>query len=207
MTFGSSLRGAQRRSNLDRPKPPAARVALMRRGIETTARLLGPLLGCAALLVGAFALLTWWLARPWSRDYATYRFAPDTEIRLTIHGDFDNPAALYYEVRARGEVIIPPSFLGLEPEDDHPLDVHRGTSADGSIVAIWWPADGSGDVVLFHRPSGESFPRLADTDTLLYRDVGLKWRARYTLLRDVHPELPPPEKVVWLEDEATAGTR
>jgi hypothetical protein len=180
---------------------------VLRESLKVVGCLLLGLVVPALIVLLGFGLFLWWLSRPYGHDYATYSFDRGTEIRLTVHGDFDDPAALYYEVRIGGKVVSAPFFLTLEPEEDHPLDVHRGTSADGSIVAIWWPADGSGDIVLFHRPSGESFPRLADTDTLLYRDVGFKWRARYALLRDSHPELPPPEKVVWLEPEATAGTR
>ena len=76
------------------------------------------------------------------------------------------------------------------------LDVHQGVSADGSVVGIWSPASARDLIVLFHLPSGESWPGLRDDESLMMPEVKDKWRARYALLRQRYPELPTPAEEI-----------
>jgi hypothetical protein len=178
------------------PAEPAPPTATRRRRV---AKVLGCTFLALAVPAGLLALFLWWFTRDWQHDLEGYRFEPDVEIRLIEAGDLDHDPGLFYEVLREGRIVSPPWYLGQMPGagEERP-EVIKGTSFDGSVVGIWFRAKGRtvGRVILFDRPSNESFPRLDDADTLLYRAVREKWRARYARLRVRYPELPPPEELM-----------
>ena len=163
--------------------------------LKATARVLAWTAAAAALAASFALLFFWWLFRETREVVASVEFAPDVEIQLLAIDDFDVGSTLTYEVLSSGRPITLGSgaWLGLAPWDSGiSLDVHQGVSADGSVVGIWSPASASDVFVLYHRPSGESWPGLRDDESRSMPEVMSKWRARYALLRQRHPELPTP---------------
>jgi len=87
--------------------------------------------------------------------------------------------------------VVPATYLGPAPDREKPLDVRTASSPDGSIVALWSEREFT---ILYHRLSGESWPRLLDHETSRQPGVRAKWRARFALIRRRHDEIPfPPE--------------
>ena len=155
----------------------------------------GGVLAVAVLL----AVTVWLFFRPEHEDLASYSFEPDVQIRLFAESDFDRPRTLYYEVRREGRVVSPGTMIGLAPEGISPVGASTGSSADGSVVAVWSSSTARGldsFVILYHLPSGESWPRLRDDETASQPAVQAKWRARYALLRQRYGALPSAEDVI-----------
>ena len=148
-------------------------------------------------MLAAFAFLCfafWWITRPQREEYASYSFAPDLEVRLFIESDLDTPGSLYYEIRQGRRVVVPTTYLGSAPDRGKPLDIRRASSPDGSIAAVWSQPEFT---ILYHHPSGESWPRLLDDETVHQPAVRAKWRARLAMIRQRHDEIPLPEELSW----------
>ena len=154
-------------------------------------KVLGCTLGAVLAAIGLLGLAYWWITSPDREEYARYSFPPDLEVRLFIESDFDHAPSLYYEIRKGRRLAVPATYLGPAPEGEKPLDIRTASSPDGSIVAVWAPGELT---ILYHRPSGESWPRLRDDETSRMPAVRAKWRARFDLIRRQHAGIPlPPE--------------
>lgn len=82
---------------------------------------------------------------------------------------------------------MPTTYLGPAPDDEKPLAIRKASSPDGSIDALWSEGEFT---ILYHRPSGESWPRLLAHETSLQPSVRAKWRARVAGIPSF-PELIP----------------
>lgn len=158
-------------------------------------------IGIGVLAVVSPACLAFWLlTRSVRDDLRSFSFKPDVEIDLFAESDIDSSPLLYYEVRRAGRLVSPRYVVGAIPDDDRVRRIRKGSSADGSVVALWSPPASEGHhslLILYHLPSGESWPRLLEAEVASQPAVRLKWRARYALLRQDHGELPSPEEVIW----------
>ena len=144
--------------------------------------------GCVVAALGLLCLASWWILRPQRQEYARYSFAPDVAIRLFIESDFDEPESLYYEIRKGRRLVVPATYLGPAPDGEKPLGIRTASSPDGSIDALW----SKEFTILYHRPSGESWPRLLYDETSNQPAVRAKWRTRFGLIRERHAEIPVP---------------
>jgi hypothetical protein len=142
--------------------------------------------GAALAALVLLGLAYWWLASPDREEYARYSFPPDVEVRLFIESDFDHAPSLYYEIRKGRRLAVRATYLGPAPEK--PLDFRTASSPDGSIDAVWAPGE---ITILYHRPSGESWPRLRDDETSDMPAVRANWRARFDLIRQTGIPVPP----------------
>lgn len=151
---------------------------------------IGSVLAGVLAALGFLCLAFWWIIRPQREKYAGYSFAPDVEVRLFIESDFDSPPSLYYEIRRGRRLVVPATYLGSAPDPAKPLDIRTASLPGGSIVAVW----SHEFTILYHDPSGESWPRLLDHETSWQPAARAKWRARFALIRQRHGEIPfPPD--------------
>ena len=74
--------------------------------------------------------------------------------------------------------------------------VETAASVDGSVIGLWAAGEAEDVFVLYHVPTGESWPRLRDDEVSITPSAREKWYSRYALLKANHPDLPLPNYFV-----------
>lgn len=153
-----------------------------------------------AIFAGAILLLfplvgLWvWLNFVLRAEFGRFAVEPGVEFRLLIEHDWDVGDTLLYEVRESGVEKVPKFYL-CNHDRHRKLTILTASSKDGAVVGLWAKENATGDFpvfILFHLPSGESWPRLRSDEVSYDASVRAKWLERYLSLRRDSPDLPAP---------------
>lgn len=122
-------------------------------------------------------------------DLGHYKLASGIEVTLSVRNDLDVGDVLYYAIQKDGVEVVRTTYITNHDRSD-PLRVHTTASADQAVLAFW--AEDTDLFILYHVPSGESWPRLRDDEVSYAPSVVAKWHARYLVVRGNNPKLPVP---------------
>lgn len=141
---------------------------------------------CCLAFIGAGGM---WLVGPNRVEVGRYELESGVVVRLFIQADWDAGDLLYYTVTKDGAEVVRETYL-TNHDRKSKLRIYTATSADKSVVGLW--ADTAEVLVLYHLPSGESWPRLRDNEVAHTPEVLENWYSRYQALRANSPSLPVP---------------
>ena len=120
-------------------------------------------------------------------------------IEITGQSCWEISRSVYYEVKENGNVVTPlhvMSFDSGSAEHSYAILSARG----GSLIGVVDTTETPHELVILHDfGSGESWPRLRDTEVSYDEAVRKKWRNLFDELQRENPELNRPEyfQVVW----------
>lgn len=149
---------------------------------------------CWALLILAVVLVTWcWLqlSRPRS-VMARISFPSGVEIIVYEDNFWELSCPVTYEIQRNGQTLVPLTHL-TSYLDQRPGDFKSAMTTDASLYAAWPNSSSKSDdvpIIVFHLPTGESWPRLRDDEVSYTSSVQIKWRDRLAQLKRECPMLP-----------------
>ncbi len=141
---------------------------------------------CCLAFLGAVGV---WLVGPNRVEVGRYELESGAVVHLFIQADWDVGDLLYYTITKDGAEVVRETYL-TNHDRRGKLRIYTATSADRSVVGLW--ADRAELLVLYHVPSGESWPRLRDDEVPSAPEVLEKWHSRYQALRASSQSLPAP---------------
>ncbi len=143
----------------------------------------------AAFLLALIVEFGVWLFGPDRVDVGRYKLESGVEVHLFIEADWEVGDLLYHTVQRDGREVVRKTYLSNHDRKDT-FRTYTAASADMSVVGLW--AETADVFILYHIPSGESWPRLRDDEVSYTPEVRQKWHSRYLLLRASSHALPVP---------------
>lgn len=145
------------------------------------------------LLILALVIGTWLcvqLSRPRS-IIARLPFSSGVEIIVYEDNFWEVSCPVAYEIRRRGQIVVPLTYF-TSYVDRRPGNFKSALSSDASLYAVW-PSSASrrvdGPIIMFHLPTGESWPRHRGDEASYTASVRHKWGDRLALLQKECPPL------------------